>query len=106
VSVVGAELATLVIGAARSDARLAADLAAALRPHLQQYEESTPSGWMNSHDAAAYLGLTLSALHRLTAARAVPFAQDARGGKCWFNRADLDDWRRSGGGRSHRGRGD
>jgi excisionase family DNA binding protein len=99
-SAAGAELASLIIDAARSDTDLAADLAAVLRPHLQ-HEQPTAVGWMTSREAATYLGLTLTALHRLTAARAVPFAQDAPGGKCWFNRADLDDWRRGGSVRSY-----
>ncbi len=95
----GAELATLILDAVRSDARLAADLAAVLHPHLQH--EQPAAGWMTSREAATYLGLTLAALHRLTAARALPFEQDAPGGKCWFNRADLDTWRRGGSVRSH-----
>jgi excisionase family DNA binding protein len=100
VSVTGTELATLVVDAARSDATLAADLAAVLSPHLQRHEQPCAAGWMTSREAATYLGLTLPALHRLTAARAVPFEQDAPGGKCWFNRADLDAWRRGRGARS------
>lgn len=98
-SVVGAELASLIIDAVRSDDGLAADLAAVLRPHLQ-LEQPAFAGWMTSREAATYLGLTLAALHRLTAARAVPFEQDAPGGKCWFNQTDLDAWRRGGGARS------
>ena len=96
----GTELASLIIDAARSDAGLAADLAAVLRPHLQ-HQQSVAVGWMTSREAATHLGLTLPALHRLTAARAVPFEQDSPGGKCWFNRADLDAWRRGGGARSN-----
>ena len=96
----GTELASLIIDAARSDAGLAADLAAVLRPHLQ-HEQSAAVGWMTSREAAAYLGLTLAALHRFTAARAVPFQQDTPGGKCWFSRADLDAWRRGGSVRSN-----
>jgi excisionase family DNA binding protein len=96
VSAPGTELASLIVAAARDDAALAAEFAAILRPHLQP-EQPAVSGWMTSREAAAYLGLTLAALHRLTAARAVPFEQDAPGGKCWFNRADLDAWRRGGG---------
>lgn len=96
-SVAGTELATLVIDAARNDARLAADLADVLRPHLQQQEQVATAGWMNSREAAAYLGLTLPALHRLTATRAIPFEQDTPGGKCWFSPAALDDWRRRNG---------
>ena len=70
-----------------------ADLAAVVGPHLP-HESPAEAGWMTSRQAAAHLGLTLHALHRLTAARAVPFEQDTPGGKCWFNRADLDAWRR------------
>jgi excisionase family DNA binding protein len=102
VSAAGVELTTLVINATRSDARLAADLATVLCPHLQIAQPA--GGWMTSRQTAAYLGLTLPALHRLTAARALPFEQDAPGGKCWFHRADLDAWRRRGGARSRRAR--
>ena len=51
--------------------------------------------WLSTREAARYLGMTANALHKLTAARGVPFAQDAPGGKCWFLRSDLDAWRRS-----------
>lgn len=101
-SAAGVELTNLVINATRGDARLAANLAAVLCPHLQM--EQPAGGWMTSHEAAAYLGLTLPALHRLTAARALPFEQNAPGGKCWFHRADLDAWRRHGGACSPRAR--
>ena len=50
--------------------------------------------WMGTGDAAAYLGLSANALHKLTAARAVPFEQEVVGGKCWFLRSELDAWRR------------
>jgi excisionase family DNA binding protein len=92
----GTEIARLVIDAARDDSRLAADLAAVVAPHIRP-EPPAEAGWMTTREAAAHLGLTLHALHRLTAARAVPFEQDAPGGKCWFNRTDLDAWRRGSG---------
>lgn len=104
VTAVGAELATLVIDVMRGDARLAAELAAVLGPHLQQQEQPADR-WMDSRKAADYLGLTVAALHRYTAARTIPFSQDTSGGKCWFNRAELDDWRRGGGACPLRGRG-
>ncbi len=100
-SAAGAELATLVIDAMHGDTRLAAELAAVLGPHLQQ---QPAVGWMDSRKAADYLGLTVAALHRYTAARTIPFSQDTSGGKCWFNRAELDDWRRGGGARPLRGK--
>lgn len=50
--------------------------------------------WMGTSEAAAYLGMSANALHKLTAARAVPFEQEMVGGKCWFLRSELDTWRR------------
>lgn len=53
-------------------------------------------GWLDSKRAAGYLGISLYALHRLTAARCVPFEQAAPGCRCWFKRSDLDAWVRAG----------
>jgi excisionase family DNA binding protein len=53
-------------------------------------------GWLTTRQAAEYLGLTAAALHRHTAARTISFVQDAPGGRCWFKRADLDQWRERG----------
>jgi excisionase family DNA binding protein len=50
--------------------------------------------WLSTREAATHLGLTTNALHKLTAARAVPFEQDGAGGKMWFLRSELDAWRR------------
>jgi excisionase family DNA binding protein len=58
--------------------------------------KSTEDRWLSTRKAADYLGLTPNALHKLTAARAIPFSQDAAGGKCWFLRSELDAWRREG----------
>lgn len=55
-----------------------------------------PDRWLDTADAAAYLGLSVNALRKRTAARSIPFEQDAPGGKCWFRRADLDNWRHGG----------
>jgi excisionase family DNA binding protein len=53
-------------------------------------------GWMSTKEAAAYLRMTPNALHKLTAARSIPFSQPGGpGGKCYFLRSDLDEWRRS-----------
>jgi hypothetical protein len=57
--------------------------------------------WLTSSEAAAHLGLTLHALHKLTAAQAIPFEQDRAGCKLWFQRSKLDRWRQGGGSRSH-----
>ncbi len=52
--------------------------------------------WLDSKRAAAYLGVSVNAIHKLTAARTIPFEQDSPGCKCWFRRAELDQWRRGG----------
>jgi hypothetical protein len=40
-----------------------------------------------------YLGLSINALHKLTAARQLPAEQEAPGHKLWFRRSQLDHWR-------------
>jgi hypothetical protein len=56
--------------------------------------DPAPEGWLDSKGAAAYLSLSRHALHKLTAARVIPFEQEGPGCKCWFKRSDLDAWRR------------
>jgi excisionase family DNA binding protein len=73
------------------------ELADALAPYLPQPEPADTDRWMTTREAAEYLGITRNALHKLTAARAIPFSQDVAGGKCWFLKSELDDWRRRGG---------
>ena len=68
-------------------ARRAAELVAA-RP--------SDDGWMDARAAAEYLALPRSTLHKLTAAREIPFSQDGPGGKLYFKRSALDQWRRAG----------
>jgi excisionase family DNA binding protein len=51
--------------------------------------------WLDTKDAAAYLGMSVSGLHKLTAARAIPFEQDGPRAKCWFRKSELDAWRRA-----------
>lgn len=53
------------------------------------------AGWLDSAQAAAYLGRSTTALHKLTAARSIPFSQDRPGAKCFFKRSDLDAWMHS-----------
>lgn len=56
--------------------------------------------WLDSREAAEYLGLHRDTLRRLAAAHAIQAEQDGRGCKLFFRRTALDEWRRSGG-RSH-----
>jgi excisionase family DNA binding protein len=53
--------------------------------------------WLDSREAAAYLGVHRDTLRRLAAARAIPSEQDGPGCKLYFLRDDLDAWRRGGG---------
>lgn len=57
--------------------------------------------WLDSRQAAEYLGLHRDTLRRLAAARAIPSEQDGRGCRLFFRRTVLDEWRRSGGRSRH-----
>jgi hypothetical protein len=76
---------------------LAERLADLVLVRLREAQGHDDDRWMDSQQAAAYLGLSLNALHKRTAARAIPFGQDSPGAKCWFLRSELDRWRREGG---------
>jgi excisionase family DNA binding protein len=71
--------------------RLAHKLAARLAASEPPSDE-----WLPSSKAAAYLGISTNAPHKLTAARSIPFEQDGPGCKMWFKRSKLDEWRRAG----------
>ena len=43
-------------------------------------------------DAAAYLGLSISYLYRLTSERRIPHYKSAGGKRVYFKREDLDAW--------------
>ncbi len=58
--------------------------------------EASGDRWLTTAEAADYLGMTANGLHKLTAARAIPFSQDGPGCRCYFRRPDLDRWRESG----------
>lgn len=49
--------------------------------------------WLDAKSAAEHLAVPVSTLHKLSAAREVPFSQDAPGGKLYFKRSQLDAWR-------------
>jgi len=51
--------------------------------------------WLTSREAASYIGRSGNAMHKLTAARAIPFSQDGPRARCYFRRSDLDAWMRS-----------
>jgi excisionase family DNA binding protein len=49
--------------------------------------------WLDSNGAARYLGVSRKALYHLIERRLLPAHQDEPGGKLWFKRSELDDWR-------------
>jgi hypothetical protein len=88
------DMAKLMLELIVSDPEALAVLADAIAPHLHEADPDSDH-WMDTRAAAAYLGLSsANALHKLTAARQIPFEQDAPGGKCWFQKSQLDAWRR------------
>jgi excisionase family DNA binding protein len=71
------------------------DLAQRLAPYLPTPTAPVEDRWLTTREAATYLGMTTTALHKLTASRSVPFEQSGPRARCYFRRADLDEWRRS-----------
>lgn len=72
------------------------ELADRLAPKLEQRLKpaaAVEDGWLDAKRAAAYVGLSVNALHKLTAERAIPFEQEGPGHKMWFKRSELDAWR-------------
>jgi excisionase family DNA binding protein len=70
-------------------------VASKLEPFVKLAASTSFDGWIGSQEADEYLGITRDALHKLTAAHRIPFHQDVPRGKCWFQRSQLDGWRRS-----------
>ena len=56
-------------------------------------QQPTENGWLDTAAAAAYIGISVTALHKLTSARQLAFSQSALGGRCFFRRDDLDAFR-------------
>lgn len=77
-----------------------AEIVRLLQPELVRVIESIGAAnapadaWMDLNKASAYADITTDAMHKHTAAKFVPFAQDVAGGKCWFKRSGIDAWRR------------
>lgn len=80
--------------------RLADRVAEAVIARLGGSQEQQDE-WLDSRQAATYLGMHRDTLRRLAAARAVPAEQDGRGCRLFFRRKVLDEWRRSGGRSRH-----
>lgn len=76
--------------------RLAERVAAAVVAQIGSGVVNPTDDWLDSRQAAEYLGLHRDTLRRLAAARAISSEQNGHGCKLFFRRAALDEWRRSG----------
>lgn len=85
---------TVALSAEAIDA-LADAVAARLHERLGDQRDAADDRWLTTREAAAYLGMTVAALHKLTAARQIPFEQTGPRCRCYFKRGDLDRWRAS-----------
>jgi hypothetical protein len=83
---------TLAFGLAPETIDQLAD-AVADRLQARLLRQPIEDGWLDTAAAASYLGITATALHKLTSARQLAFSQAAPGGRCFFRRADLDAFR-------------
>ena len=75
-------------------------LAARLAPRLVEKlaaSEARESAWLDSQGAADHLCMSRAAVYRLASERRIPFSQSVAGGKLWFRRAELNEWRTRGG---------
>jgi excisionase family DNA binding protein len=85
------------------DASTTACLAQGIAEHLMRSDalaynmSASVDEWLRTADAADYLSISKSELHRLAAAGTVPHEQDGPGCALYFKRSDLDAWRRAGG---------
>ena len=66
-----------------------------MRKQEIQLSEILTKAVLTSAEAAAFLGVSLSTLHKWTMARAIPFSKPA-GKLCYFDRLELEAWARSG----------
>jgi hypothetical protein len=97
VTAAGRELAGLLVDSLDSEAldRLADALAPRLAERLE-LDRQDGDGWLDTAGAARHLGMTANALHKLRASgNGPPSHQDVPGGKRWYRRSDLDQWRAS-----------
>jgi excisionase family DNA binding protein len=68
-----------------------AKLSSLSRESIQQQADITAKEILTSKEAAQYMGVSLSQLHKLTMARAIPFSKPS-GKLCYFNRRELERW--------------
>ena len=76
---------------------LADCIADAVVARLGREGQPEPGDWLDTREAAGYLGVHRDTLRRLAAERTIPSEQDGPGCKLYFLRGELDAWRRKGG---------
>jgi excisionase family DNA binding protein len=76
-------------------------VADAVAASLDAASTGNSAEWLDSRDAASYLGVHRDTLRRLAAERAIQSEQEGPGCKLYFLRSDLDSWRRDGGRVAH-----
>ena len=72
---------------------LADALADRLASRLAARTNCQSDQWLDSKKAADYLGISRTAIHKLTSARQVSFSQTVPGAPCFFRRQELDAYR-------------
>ena len=81
--------------------RIADCVAEAVMARLGAAPTEEPAAWLDTREAADYLGVHRDTVRRLAAERAIPSEQEGPGCKLYFLRSDLDGWRRNGGRSAH-----
>jgi excisionase family DNA binding protein len=82
-------------------AQVADRVAAAITARLATADAPQAPEWLDSREAASYLGLHRDTVRKLAAERAIPAEQDGPGCKLFFRRSALDHWRLCGGRTAH-----
>lgn len=83
---------TLSVNEASLDA-LADAIAERIEARGSRRTEPQDDRWLDSGDAARYLGISRDAIHKLTSGRQLAFSQRIPGAPCFFRRRDLDAYR-------------
>ncbi len=68
------------------------ELAHRIAAHVR-LPETSEDRWLDTREAATYLGMHRDTIRRLAAERALPFEQDGPGCKLYVKRSALDAWR-------------
>lgn len=62
--------------------------------NIQKYIDMIEKEFLTTKEAAAYLGMALSYLYKMTSKKSIPFYTPT-GKKIYFKKSELDDWMNS-----------